>query len=227
MKIAALYANGKVVTGAHHGDAFGKLSEKDKNGEITSGFLDATGHFISDDTKFYVKQVVLIRHGDIALGNDPGITPVGRSQSESTANFLLSKVSDITSFQGFCSPRRRCQETAGILSDVTKIKFAVNIDLQDQKEGENVEKYVDRINGVLKNLPSKSVIISHCNFIMNLAQLASGVDDITACSNWHSITYASVTYVDQNKLKWIGKRDFDEYKTHPGTETCNSRIVET
>lgn len=48
-KVAALYCNGRLVTGRSHLDAWEQLSEEEKEGQITSGFFDLdTKEFMSD-----------------------------------------------------------------------------------------------------------------------------------------------------------------------------------
>ena len=48
-KIAALYCNGRLVTGRSHLDAWEQLSEEEKEGQITSGFFDLDSkEFMSD-----------------------------------------------------------------------------------------------------------------------------------------------------------------------------------
>jgi hypothetical protein len=48
-KVAALYCNGRLVTGRSHLDAWEQLSEEEKEGQITSGFFDLDSkEFMSD-----------------------------------------------------------------------------------------------------------------------------------------------------------------------------------
>lgn len=48
-KVAALYCNGRLVTGRSHLDAWEQLSEEEKEGQITSGFFDLNSReFMSD-----------------------------------------------------------------------------------------------------------------------------------------------------------------------------------
>ena len=74
MKIPALFANGKLVVGANHGDAFSKLTEQEQDGNISSGFVDQQSHkFISDEQEIYLKEIILIRHAHTGDYFDPGI----------------------------------------------------------------------------------------------------------------------------------------------------------
>jgi hypothetical protein len=110
--IAALYADGKVVTGNHHGDAFRKLSLEEQEGQITSGFLDPiTGKFISDEGEFFAKNLILIRHAHACDYFDPGISGLGYSQCERMVNFLRDTF-DLHDYQGFASCCNRTRETA-------------------------------------------------------------------------------------------------------------------
>lgn len=50
--IAALYVNGKIVVGVHHGDAYAKLTPEEKDDPL-SGFIDEKSHlFISTEIVF-------------------------------------------------------------------------------------------------------------------------------------------------------------------------------
>ena len=61
-------------------------------------------------------RITLVRHGQAAAGwgddLDPGLSPVGRSQAEATADALAS----IGPQPIVCSPLRRCRETSAPLA---------------------------------------------------------------------------------------------------------------
>jgi phosphohistidine phosphatase SixA len=203
--IAALYTNdGKLVTGSHHGEAFGKLTVEEQVGELTSGFVDPkTGKFISDNLEFYVKKIILLRHANAQqVGEDPGLTKIGRLQGEQAANFLYSNIHDLSEHVGFCSPKQRCQQTGNIISKNVNLQFDVNDKFVDQLDSEDPKKFMIRLRSVLHLLPEKSVIISHCKFILNIAQLAIKSDDLGECNGLPS---ASVTLIDHHKLIWLGR----------------------
>lgn len=81
--IAALYSNGRVVTGCNHGDAFSKLSCSEQDGSVESGFYEPeTGRFFTEEYDFYLKQIFLIRHGEATGQRLPAnLTPVGVHKS--------------------------------------------------------------------------------------------------------------------------------------------------
>ena len=82
MQYPALFANGKVVTGNNHGDAFSKLNVLEQEGSITSGFIDSDlNKFVSDDQEIYLKEILLLRHAHVDDYFDPGISGLGYSQS--------------------------------------------------------------------------------------------------------------------------------------------------
>ena len=199
--IAALYTSGKLVTGCCHGEAYGKLSEVEKDQEIHSGFIDQkTLKFISDDCEFYLKKIILMRHGDSEGNVESSITEKGRCQVKEAAAFFASM--QLTDYAGFCSPLRRCVDTACLLEDYSHIHFSVNKSLNKQLDNEDFETFVHRVGHVLDNLPEKSLLISHCDFIKVMAQLAVGVDvelpDI--------VPNCSTTYIDNHKIVWIARK---------------------
>ena len=216
--IAALYANGKVVTGGHHGDAFTKLTLEDQQGEITSGFIDSeTGKFISDEIEFYAKNIILIRHAHACDYFDPGISGLGYSQCERVVHFLR-ETQNVQEYQGFASCCNRTRETAEFIFGRLGIHYEVRPDFCDQRNWdlpcwraasqwfESPYSFVERLRYILNTLPANSIIISHCNFVANMAQLASNTEDITELPEWSgSIPHCSVTCVINNKLLCIGK----------------------
>lgn len=198
--VAALYVCGKVVTGTHHGDAYSKLSDSEKNLEICSGFFNPkTSRFVSDQSEFYTKQVLMVRHAHVNTHyDDPPITELGYSQALRTAQFCDSFL-DLKDFVGYTSPIKRCRETADVLSDKTKIEFDNNDFLLDI-EHESKAVFHDHLCSLLECLPPKSFLVSHCNTIAKLAQLASGCN-VDNCL----IPHCSVTFVQNCSLIHIGK----------------------
>jgi len=203
--VAALYTGKKVVTGACHGDAFSRLSIKEQDGELHSGFYDSeTGEFISDEQTFYNKELVLIRHAEVFEYDDPGITPFGKDQCCQSGKYLQDNL-DLGDFLFFSSPCRRCVETSSALGLETG--FSINDMLQDKDEKESPHHFLLRIKEILATLPEKSLIVSHCNCILHLAQMACGSEDITTSNFWiGKIPYCSITYIRGRNLVCVGKQ---------------------
>jgi len=208
--VAALYTSkGRVVTGQHHGEAFSKLAAAERN-ELISGFLDPiTGKFISDDIEFYAKKLICIRHSEVECDHDdPGINDEGRSHTMRAALFVKRHVDGINSFQGLYSPARRCVETASILSELLDIEFQENCDLTDVSPDESTEDFIGRVKSVLRNIPARSIIVSHCNLIASLVRACYGCD-VDQHPEWkHNLPKTSVTYLDGPNLVWMGRHDF-------------------
>lgn len=131
--VPALYIKDKVVTGLHHGDAFAKLSDHEKNdGELLSGFLDNEHHkFVTDDGAIYLKDIIILRHAQSDLRVEDGpITPSGRAQAFRVAAFL--KELHLAGYAGYCSPYLRCQQTSAIIKEVCSIPFETDMHLCKQ-----------------------------------------------------------------------------------------------
>jgi len=198
MYIAALYTGGKVVTGCNHGEAFGKLSECEQNGQLCSGFIDPQKlKFFSDECEFYLKQITMLRHGDsVGHWNSP-ITKLGRSQAKLAAAFIVSMKVD--GYLGFCSPMLRCVETAHVLEEVCNIHFTPNPKLMKQGDKESCETFLERVKGVLDDLPAKSLIISHCDFIQVMTELASDAAAPEVVPN------CSITHIENHRAIWVAR----------------------
>lgn len=198
--IAALYTSGKLVTGCCHGEAYGKLSESEKDQKIHSGFIDQKKlKFIADDCEFYLKKIILMRHADSEGKVNSGITEKGRNQVKQVATFFVNM--KLTGYTGFCSPLPRCVDTASLLEEHCHIHFSIYDNLNKQDNDEPVESFISRVSHVLDILPEKSFLISHCDFIKVMAQLAVGVDvelpDV--------IPNCSTTFIDNHKIVWIAR----------------------
>ena len=188
MKIAALLADGHMITGNNHGDAFGKLTTSQKNGSIASGFLDpSTGEFSTEQDILQEKEIILIRHAHAHQEQiDPEITDIGRSQALQTASYLLKEL-NISEFYGFTSTARRCIQTAEIISSTIGIDFTSESDMCDRSEEED-EHYLNRLSSMSHKLPSKSILICHSDFIITLT-------NALAESNIPHIPNGSVTFI--------------------------------
>ena len=207
---------GKVVTGMNHGEAFGKMSiDEQDNGLFTSGFLDPkTGEFVADEETFYLKQLILIRHSEIEEDTDkvssfdgspdPALSDNGRSKADDLACCLQKKL-DLSGYAQFTGYATRCQETARIIDSHTNLGVEYLPWLQDMTEEESPIQFVCRLKKTLDYIPDKSLVVSHCNCVLNLAQLALGLADITSCSKWNGvIPKCSVTIVNGREAVWIG-----------------------
>lgn len=196
--IAALFANGKVVTGITHGDAYTKLAPDEQN-SCTSGFLDqTTGRFVTEDenTMCICKKMVFIRHAEY---NTPFLTCNGLHQAKRTAEFLSTL--DLSEFVAFSSPYRRCQQTSAIIGAFTDIRFNTEPALGEQHENENSPEFHCRLNTFLDKLPWKSIMITHCDVIAEMTSLSTGNNTVGSCR----IPYGSLTYVNQGHIIWFGR----------------------
>lgn len=213
--IAAIYTHGHVVTGLNHGDAFGKMTVEEQDDIFVSGFLDPdTGEFVSDDDHFYIKQLVLIRHSEVKdeanctnphTGQpDPELSDIGRLKADSLGRTLPEKV-DLSGFAQFTGLARRCQETARIIDSHTQLGVEYLPFIEDIHGDETTTQFISRLKEALDYLPDKSLVVSHCNCILNLAQLALGLNDISTCPQWNGVVpKCSVTYVNGKEAVWIG-----------------------
>lgn len=216
--IAALFAGGKVVTGACHGDAFRQLTRAEQEGDISSGFLDPrTGMFVTDDTRFYVKKIILIRHAEACErchqcnqpcryrnSPDPVISEYGRLQCEKAANFL-TRMPLLHQYVGFACDCCRVKATAVAIFGQIGMPLQFSNRFCDPGPDETPYEFLDRVRAVIESLPENSIIVSHSDFVVNMAQIAMGTD-ITQCEQWHNkIPNCSITYVENHEPVWIGE----------------------
>ncbi len=218
--IAALLVNGKVFTGTNHGEAFGKLTIEEQDGEIESGFLnESTGEFLGEN------EMYLIRHGQAETGHwDSAISSIGIIQAEKTAEYLCQL--QLNEFQGYVSPYWRCLQTADIISKKTGIRFRVLTEIREK--GEQIEfiparksdfpnfywpednswnfqmeertSFLQRIQRAVQILLAKCIVVSHCDFILNMTQMSVS----NPPTNWPIITGGSITCIKQKKLICLG-----------------------
>lgn len=128
MMKAALYVSGRIVVGDSHLDAYRKLSESEKDGDLVSGFYDGeTEEFQSDMEKdhFYDKELFLIRHGraEDPAAPDPDISDEGICQVQQLASELCGR--NFCGVEGITSPLLRCLRTASILQERLGIHFRI------------------------------------------------------------------------------------------------------
>jgi phosphohistidine phosphatase SixA len=193
--IPAILCNDKVFTGIHHGDAFSKLTDEEKDSCILSGFIDDL-KFICNDKIIYLKEIILIRHAESTCQENEPITENGKTQALNIANFL--NTINLKDFIGLTSPYIRCQDTSGILEKICKVKFKTNPNLSKKNPEENEKDFQKRINDLLEFLPEKSIIITHTDLIQNVL-LA------TCCKQLNCIKNCSITYICKNRLIWLAK----------------------
>lgn len=199
--VPALFIRDKVVTGSHHGDAFSKLSEQEKNDcGLMSGFLDDEHHkFVTEDETIYLKDIILLRHAQSDLRVEDGpITSSGRAQAFHAAEFL--KELHLAGYTGYCSPYLRCKQTSAIIKEICSIPFEIKPHLCRQTPFENHEEFANRIIGILDVLPPRSVLITHTDFIQKILALTHLIKE-----QLKFVVNCSITYIHQNRLIWLAK----------------------
>ena len=237
--IAALMsADGKVVTGHHHGEAFEKLTIEEQNSDLKSGFIDQhSGKFFGDDFQYYLKTIILVRHGDCQNDHYDGeLNENGIAQVQRTADFIANHI-NLENFHAFTSPYRRCLQTSQILSNTLDLNFKVDcnfrekINQQEQVHSQSIKykqrfswpptilswvfgeeeptDFMSRIDTVLDDLPSKSIIVSHSDFILNLIQSSIGNDLLTS-KEWHNtLPGGSLSFIENHKIVYVGNECLD------------------
>lgn len=197
--VPAILVDNKVVTGCHHGDAFGKLSETQKNADdLISGFADEN-KFITDDKVIYLKEIILIRHAEADTQYMNGaITDAGRTHAAKTAAFILDM--HLPSFTIMSSPYLRCIQTAKIISEQCRIPFSPKDELAKQRDKEPLPEFEKRITNVMDTLPKKSIIVTHTDFIQNILRITQFTRE-----NVKFVPNCSITYIFYNRLIWMLK----------------------
>lgn len=231
MYAKAIYVDGKIVTGLHHGEAYSRLSDQEKSSEtLLSGFYDEnTGRFFSDDKSFYTKSIYLVRHSKPSKGYDedpdPDLSPEGIDKAHSLASHLLDI--EIAEYRGYTSPYLRCLITADIIARKTGIRFVVDPTLADAMchdvllgnhasefphfewptseefrfKMEDDYEFWGRLESVAQNLHQNSVVVSHYQPIKTLTRLAAGHGEELPSN----VPVASVTYINNNVIKYFAK----------------------
>lgn len=227
----AIYVDGKIVTGRHHGEAFGMLSESEKSSSsLLSGFYDeATGRFFCDEQTFYTKDLYLVRHSKPSKSyeedQDPDLSQEGILKAHALAAFLRSQ--GLSDFEGYTSPFLRCLITADIISRCTGIRFTVDPSLTEpaeedtllenhagdfpqfcwptsdefRMEKEDSSSYSAKLKNVVEKLPAQAVLVTHYTPIACLARLASGSGDGIP----DKLPMASLTHISNNQIVDFGK----------------------
>lgn len=177
MALSALFAaNGKIVTGLNHGLALSQLSPEEQDSDLKSGFLDIkTGKFFTDETEFYIKQLILLRHAH-HINNQ--LTPKGISQTQTLINKL--KTLDLNNYQFFSSPAPRCIQTADIISQQINLSYQVNNNLNENKN----DNFFERIENLISEIPPFSIFLTHSDVISLIMEIISRniIDDIQHAS---------------------------------------------
>lgn len=232
MYAKAIFVDGRIVTGRHHGEAFGMLSDKEKSSEtLLSGFYDeATGRFFYDDQQFYTKDLYLVRHSrpsrDYEENQDPDLSPEGVEKARSLASFLRNM--DLSDFEGYTSPFLRCLITADIIACTTGLRFRVDPGLTEpaaddillenhakhfphfswptgdgfRLEKEDPSSYSTRLKSVVEGLPAQAVVVTHYTPIACLAKLVSGASEPIP----NALPMASLTHISNNRIVHFGKQ---------------------
>ena len=198
--LPAIFVRDKIITGSHHGDAFSKLTEEEKNAELLSGFFD-NDHlkFITDDEVIYLKDIIILRHAQSDLRVEDGpITSNGRAQAFKAAFFL--KQLCLTGYSGFCSPYLRCKQTSAIIHEVCCMPFETDLHFSKQNGYEDLQDFSNRITETLDFLPQKSVLITHTDFIQNILSITHLIRE-----SLKLISNCSITYIHQNRIIWLAK----------------------
>ena len=94
---------------------------------------------------------------------------------------------------------KRCQETADAFCNECNLDFHVNEKLLDDDSNKSIPLFIQKLKNLLEELPDKSFLISHCNFIVNMAYLATGT---TIDKKIHN---CSITFIENCNIVHIGK----------------------
>lgn len=233
--LKALYVNGRIVTGLHHGEAFSKLTEEEKNSaDLLSGFWNKESGFLAEELvvpvdtgknargvaeprqprdRNWTKRIILIRHSKVMDGdNDPRLSPEGHWWAEAMAAALSHEI-DLSAFSAYASPYRRCLETSYHVLKHSGIMLQVDPRLAEAYSPpfheETAADLIRRVGTLIESLPACSVLFSHCNLIGKLVQLICG-DDLTKSV----VPLASITYIVNHKIVFFGRKEHNE-------EVCN------
>lgn len=245
MKKAALYVQGKIVTGDSHLEAYQKLNEREKDADLVSGFFDQTTqefHADQDTDHFYNKEIFLVRHAESIDPSEPDapISERGQQQIQRLATVMLNF--DLKDFLCLTSPLLRCLQTSLVLHEVLHIDFHVraeimetpcflvqnqNYRLQNYKNQfqnyknqfphfdwpteddwilspESERNFVERTRHALQDFAPKTIVVTHCGFIFNLARFAT-CDERAREIIGNGIPPASLTLIDRREIKMIGR----------------------
>ncbi len=159
---AALYANGRVVTGVCHGHAFSSLNEGEKDNCVSGFYDDVKKKFVSDGRFFYMKDITLIRHAHAC--NDQ-LTQKGIRQI--TASLKHLEAFWKPNLQILSSPSERCEHTAYFI----KTHFACH-GYVDDKLSENATE--EQIIACMDEMPEHVIAVTHSQFIRKAIGMVTG-----------------------------------------------------
>ncbi len=198
--VPAILLKDKVVTGCNHGEAFSKLSEVEKNEDVVSGFIDYDhDKFVTEDEIIYLKDIILLRHAQSYpdIENGP-ITTMGEWQAQRTGAFLRRMC--LSDYVIFSSPYQRCQQTSKIIENVCSIPAITADYFQKQQPDEQNKNFFKRVIETLDNLPKKSIVVTHTDFIQNVLCYTHLIKEALQI-----VANCSITYIHQNRLIWLAK----------------------
>jgi broad specificity phosphatase PhoE len=136
MYLAAVFANGNVTTGGHHGEAFAKLSSIDQEADLVSGHVNPDGTFTTELDHYIDKEIIIVRHAESEWNNktssslDSSLSFKGVSQANRVANFIKKSI-DCRGLVGFTSPFNRCLLTSMPIRKQADIRFFVRPELAE------------------------------------------------------------------------------------------------
>ncbi len=184
-----------------------------------------------------MKEIIVVRHGqsfaNIGETNHPDseITPEGRNQVQSTADWLAAH--DLSDFQGITSPLHRALQTADIIHQKTGVPFMVDfgprevmmihndfdIPLRKQEfphfhwpwnaekatlKTEDERTYLVRVSSFVDGLPNgKYLIVSHGTPSRTIVELAAGEGLRVDLNDY--VRNASINWVKDGKMLHYNK----------------------
>jgi len=134
MYVAAVFSNGHVATGRHHGEAYARLSCEDRDADLVSGHVNPDGTFTTEMDHPH-KDILIIRHAEsqwnakLTEDLDSDLTDEGERQRDAVARFIKDNI-DYRSFMGFTSPFLRCLKTSNPLRKLG-VRFFVENELAE------------------------------------------------------------------------------------------------
>lgn len=160
---AALYANGKVVTGVTHGHAFSCLTASEKDTCVSGRYDELKKKFVCEDDRFfYMKDITFVRH---AHANGDYLTVRGIKQITTSVKHMAG-FWEPNAFV-LSSPAKRCQHTASLIQTYFGCSGYVEDNL-----AENVSD--EQILACLDAMPSPVIAVTHSDFIRRAIFLVCG-----------------------------------------------------
>lgn len=135
MYLAAVFSNGRVATGRHHGEAFSKLSCEDQDADLISGHVNSDGTFTTE-MDHLDKELIIVRHAEsmwnahLSESLDSSLTIKGVSQAQAVAKYIGRNI-DCRGLVGFTSPFDRCLLTSMPIRRHSGVKFFVREEISE------------------------------------------------------------------------------------------------